>query len=109
MYTNSFFISMENSLVFVFFVEEDDRFRKKLENIEMSKRNTAISTLSGSLSLVLNKAFIIQLNDKIVDNLMKCKKAQIAVNILGEHEIRIIQDIDVPEIFIGQIIAYSQM
>ncbi len=109
MYTNSFFILIENSLVFVFFVEKDDRFRKKMERIEMNKGNTAISTLGGSLSLVLNKTFVIQLNNELVDNFMKCRKAKIAVNVFGEHEIRIIQDIDVPEIFIGQIIAYSQM
>lgn len=109
MNTNSFFMSTENSNIFVFFVENDDRFRNKMETVVMSISNTAIAKLNGTLCLVINKVFIIQLNGEIIDNLIKCKKIRIAVNMLGEREIRIIQDVDVPEIFIGQIIAYSQM
>ena len=109
MYTNSFFLDTSQTVLFIFFVEDDPRFRATLPEITMSNDNNAFSALDGKMMLLMDETFMIHLDEITIEMLTLRKKAAIAVNIFGEKEIRILQYVQVPDIFIGQIIAYSHM
>jgi hypothetical protein len=105
----SFFINSGSSLTFIFFVEENYASNDCQKKLTLNDDTISIVKVDGELRIVIEQKFIIALNKTLLDLLICHKNLKIATNKFGDNEILIEMEVDIPDLFLGQILAYSKM
>lgn len=111
MYRNSYYLLTEDCLYLIFIVE--DTYAPLRENgkgtMIIGDDNCGILKIQNELMVNINNKYSFILNDKMLSLIEKFKKMKIAVNRIGDEEIITEHTVEFPEIFIGQLIAYSRL
>lgn len=111
MYRNSFYLLSDECLNLIYFVEDTYSVaREKGKNIaSLDDNNSDILRIGNEITIIIKNKYSFILNDQIMSLVKKLKKIRISVNRLGEEEIITEHTFEVPEIFIGQLIAYTRL
>ena len=111
MYRNNFYLLSDDCIYLIYFVE--DTYRVIRENSEgkivMDDNNTNMLRVGNETIISIKNKYSFVLNEKIMSLIKGFKKLRISVNRLGDEEIITEHTVEVPEIFIGQLIAYTRL
>lgn len=111
MYRNSFYLLSDDCINLIYFVEDTYSVaREKGDSVAcLDDKNSDILRVGNEIIITIKNKYSFILTDQIMSLVKKLGQIKISVNRLGDEEIITEHTFEVPEIFIGQLIAYTRL
>jgi len=111
MYRNRFYLLSDDCINLIYFVEDTYTVaREKGNSMACLDENSAdILRIGNETIITIKNKYSFILTDELMSLVKKLGQIKISVNRLGDEEIITEHTFEIPQIFIGQLIAYARL